>query len=138
MSIAASDCESGFSGDEYSAALPSLGTVTLSESDPALMAMLSRAAESVRLEWNPPPCPEPSRLDDWFLRVARAGSQRPAPLPFFREVHEELTRSWTSPFTARNRPGPSMVERPRVMRGSPGGAVGCDAIVSKHHCHLAG
>ncbi len=44
----------------------------------------------------------PSGLE-WFLWVARAGSQRPAPVPFFPEVHEELTRSWTAPFTARNR-----------------------------------
>ncbi len=65
--------------------------------------MLARAAESVGLEWRPPPCPEPSRLDDWFLGVARAGSQGPTPVPFFPEVHDELTGTWTAPFTARNR-----------------------------------
>ncbi len=27
---------------------------------------------------------------------------RPAPVPFFPEVHEELTRSWMAPFTARS------------------------------------
>ncbi len=37
---------------------------------------LARAAESVGLEWRPPPCPEPSRLDDWFLGVARCLSSR--------------------------------------------------------------
>ncbi len=58
---------------------------------------------SVGLEWTPPPCPEPSRLDDWFLGVARAGSQGPTPVPFFPEVHDELTGTWTAPFTARNR-----------------------------------
>ncbi len=67
------------------------------------MAMLSRAANRVGLVWNPPPCPEPSRLDDWFLGVARAGSQPPTPVPFFPEVHEELTGTWEAPFTARNR-----------------------------------
>ncbi len=46
--------------------------------------------------------PNPSRLDDWFLGVARAGSQGPTPVPFFPEVHE-LTGTWTAPFTARNR-----------------------------------
>ncbi len=65
--------------------------------------MLARATESVGLEWRPPPCPEPSRLDDWFLGVARAGSQGPTPVPFFPEVHDELTGTWTAPFTARNR-----------------------------------
>ncbi len=65
--------------------------------DSEMVAMLARAAESVGLEWRPPPCPEPSRLDDWFLGVARAGSQDPTP------VHDELTGTWTAPFTARNR-----------------------------------
>ncbi len=32
------------------------------------------------------------------------GFQRPPPVPFFPEVHEELTRSWKAPFTARNKP----------------------------------
>ncbi len=44
------------------------------ESDPELTAMLSQATKRVGLEWRPPPCPEPSRLDDWFLGVACAGS----------------------------------------------------------------
>ncbi len=64
------------------------------ESDLKITAMLFRAAERVGLEWRPPPCPESSMLDDWFLCVACAGSQRPAPVPFFTEVHGELTRSW--------------------------------------------
>ncbi len=72
------------------------------------MATLSRAANRVGLVWNPPPCPEPSRLDDWFLGVAWAGSQPPTPVPFFPEVHEELAGTWKAPFTARNRAsGPS-------------------------------
>ncbi len=73
------------------------------DSDPEMVAMLARAAESVGFEWRPPPCPEPSRLDDWFLGVARAGSQGPTPVPFFPDVHDELTGTWTAPFTARNR-----------------------------------
>ncbi len=36
-------------------------------------------------------CPEPSRLDDWFLGVACAGSQRPALCASLPDVHEELT-----------------------------------------------
>ncbi len=39
--------------------------------------------------------------------MARAGSQRSAPVPFFPEVHEEVTKSWTAPFSARSRSGPS-------------------------------
>ncbi len=57
------------------------------ESDLEMTTMLSRAAERVGLDWRPPPCTDPSRLDDWFLGVACAGSQHPAPVSFFREVH---------------------------------------------------
>ncbi len=31
----------------------------------------------------------------------------PPPVPFFPEVHEEVTKSWTAPFSARSRSGPS-------------------------------
>ncbi|KAI2650661.1 Uroporphyrinogen decarboxylase [Labeo rohita] len=104
MSIAASEGKRMSSGDEDSAALPPLGVA-----DPEMAAMLSWAAVSVGLEWNPPPCPEPSRLDDWFLGAARAGSQYPTPVPFFPEVHEEVTKLWTAPFSARNPSGPSSI-----------------------------
>ncbi len=65
-----------------------------------MTAMLSRAAENVGLVWNPPPRPDPSRLDEWFLGGGRAGSQCPPPVPLFPEVHEELTILWKAPFTA--------------------------------------
>ncbi len=108
MPIAASEGESDFAGDDALAQLPPSGTVAVPDTDPEMMAMLSRAANRVGLVWNPPPCPEPSRLDYWFLGVARAGSQPPTPVPFFPEMHEELTGTWKAPFTARNRAsGPS-------------------------------
>ncbi len=72
-----------------------------------ITAMLSWAAERVGLEWRLPPCPEPSRLDDWFLGVVCAGSQHPALVPLFPEVHGELTRLWMAHFTARNWPASS-------------------------------
>ncbi len=103
MSIATSEGESDQSGDDGSVPFPPSGQSAVPESDPEMVAMLARAAESVGLEWRPPPCPEPSRLDDWFLGVARAGSQGPTPVTFFPEVHDELTGTWTAPFTARNR-----------------------------------
>ncbi len=61
--------------------------------------MLSRATENVGLVWNPPPRPDPLRLEEWFLGGGRAGSQ----VPLFPEVHEELTRLWKAPLTARNK-----------------------------------
>ncbi len=103
MSIAASEGESDHSGDDGSVPLPPSGRSTVPDSDPEMVAMLARAAESIGLEWRPPPCPEPLRLDDWFLGVDCDGSQGPTPVPFFPEVHDELTGTWTAPFTARNR-----------------------------------
>ncbi len=70
--------------------------------------MLSRAAESIGLHYRRPPSPERSRLDDWFLG-AQAERRQPPPVPFFPEVHEEVTRSWKAPFSARNRPSTSSV-----------------------------
>ncbi len=86
MSIAASGDELG-SGEDDSAALPPSGRVALPESDPELTAMLSRAAESIGLHWRPPPSPERSRLDDWFLG-AQAERRQPPLVPFFPEVLE--------------------------------------------------
>ncbi len=92
------------SEDDNSAAQPSSGRVALPESDPELTAMPFWAAESIGLHWRPPPSPERSRLDDWFLG-------QPPPVPFFLEVHEEVTRSWKEPFSARNRPCKRLFKR---------------------------
>ncbi len=105
MSITASEGEPDLSGDDDLVALPPSGWPAMPDME--MVAMLARATERVGTEWKLPPCPEPSRLDDWFLVVARAGSQGPTPVPFFPEVHDELTGSWTAPFTARNRPSGS-------------------------------
>ncbi len=107
ISITASGDELG-SGEDDSPALPPSGRVALPESDPELTAMLSRAAETIGLHYRRPPSPERSRLDDWFLG-AQAERRQPPPVPFFPEVHEEVTRSWKAPFSARNRPSASSV-----------------------------
>ncbi len=70
--------------------------------DPELTAMLARAALSIGLKIKSPPRPEPSRLNDWFLRAGRGSKPRSAPVPFLPEVHEELTDLWMVPFTARS------------------------------------
>ncbi len=89
--------------------LPPLGVVATAAPDPELTAMLARAAVSIGLEVNGMPSPEPSRLDDWFLGVGRGSQPRSAPVPFFLEVHEELTKSWMAPFTARSRSSASSI-----------------------------
>ncbi len=108
ISITASGDELG-SGEDDSAALPPSGRVAMPESDPELTAMLSRATESIGLLYRlKTPSPECSRLDDWFLGP-QAKHRQPPPVPFFPEVHEEVTRSWRAPFSARNRPSASSI-----------------------------
>lgn len=107
ISIAVSEGGLESSGDENPAALPPSGKVALVEPDPEMTAMLSRSFESVGLEWRPPPCPKPSRLDDWYLGADHADYQCPAPVPFFPEVHKEVTKSWKAPFSSRNLAGTS-------------------------------
>ncbi len=72
MSIAALEGEISLSGDDDPDGLPPSGVVALSELDPEMTAMLSRASENVRLVWNSPPRPDPSRLDEWFIGGCRA------------------------------------------------------------------
>ena len=134
MSIAASEGEQSSSGDDDSAALPPSGVVALPESDPEMAAMLARAAASVGLTWNPPPCPEPSRLDDWYLGAGRAGSQRAAPVPFFPEVHDEIVDvdSLLLPHHFRWRGSEGIRGHP------PSGTVCGDAVVFQDRVHLAG
>ncbi|CAM4616073.1 unnamed protein product [Leuciscus chuanchicus] len=103
MSIAASQGGRESSGSEDSAVLPPSGAPALPESDPELTAMLSRAAAAIGIEWSPPPDPVRSRLDDWFLGAAADTRRRPTPIPFFPEVHEEVTRSWKAPMSSRDR-----------------------------------
>ncbi len=109
MSIAASGDGLSSSEDKDLAGLPPLGVVATTESDPELKAMLSRAAVSIGLEVCTPPSPEPSRLDDWFLGTGRGSRPCPTLILFFPEVHEELTKSWMAPFSARSRSSPSSI-----------------------------
>ncbi len=109
MSIAASGDGFTSSEDEGAVGLPPSAVVATAAPDPELTAMLARAAVGIGLEVNRLPSPEPSRLDDWFLGAGRGSQPRPAPVPFFPEVHEELTSSWMAPFTARSRSSASSV-----------------------------
>ncbi|RXN29867.1 thyrotropin receptor-like protein [Labeo rohita] len=89
-----------------------------------MMDMLAQATERIGLEWKPPPCPEPLRLDIWYLRVAR-----PTLVPFFLEVHDELTEMWMASFNARHSSNRFVLpHHPQWWH----------ANVSKYHFHLAG
>ncbi len=67
--------------------------------DAELFRVLSKAVEELGLEWSPPEEPSRSHLDEWFLPGRRQAPQQ-RPSPFFPEVHDELTRSWRSPYSA--------------------------------------
>ncbi len=145
MSIAASEGEPSLSGDDDSAALPPSGVVALSEPDPEMTAMLSRAAENVGLVWNPPPRPDPSRLDEWFLGggVALVFSA-PLRCHSFRKCMRSLQdhgRHLLLPeinLVAPPPSPPSMVE-PLGVHGHPlSGAVCGHATVSNIRFHSAG
>ncbi|KAL0173588.1 hypothetical protein M9458_029556, partial [Cirrhinus mrigala] len=101
MLITALEGEPDLSGEDDPAALLPSGQSEILDADLGMMAMLARATKRIGLEWKPPPCPEPSRLDDWYFGVAHAGSQGPTPVPFFSEVYDKLTEMCTATFTAR-------------------------------------
>ncbi len=66
-----------------------------------LVEVITRAAAKLSLDW-PAECPvEPQRgkLDERFLRFQTAPPHRS--LPFFPDLHTEVSRSWGKPFSAR-------------------------------------
>ncbi|KAL0187927.1 hypothetical protein M9458_015026, partial [Cirrhinus mrigala] len=91
MSIAASKEDVPPAEAEGSAGQSSAARAAQSEVE--LAAMLLRAAKSFELDVPKAPSPEHSRLDDWFLGAKGGVPPRPAPVPFFPEVHEELTKT---------------------------------------------
>ncbi len=103
--LAASEGEADSSGDDASAQLPpsSNGSCARYGSGNDGYAFLGRQQGRAHVESSI--VFQTSRLDEWFLEVARAGSQPPTPVPFLPEVHEELTGTLNAPFTARNRVG---------------------------------
>ncbi len=125
MSIAASRDGLTSSEDEGAVGLPPSGVVATAAPDPELTPMLARAAVGIGLEVNRPPSPKPSQLDYWFLGAWRGSQPRPAPVPFFPEVHEELTKSWMAlsrPEATRPPPPsslPSTAEWPGGTRAFP-------------------
>ena len=67
-----------------------------------LTRLLTQATESLGLEWSAPAEPARNRLDGCFLQGDRVSTpSRPA--PFLPELHEELAKSWSAPFSARLR-----------------------------------
>ncbi len=109
MSIAASG--DGFTSyeDKGAVGLPPSGVVFTAAPDPELTAMLARAAWASGWRSTGRPVPSPCSWTIGFSERGAGSQPRPAPVPFFPEVHEELTSSWMAPFTARSRSSASSV-----------------------------
>ncbi|KAI2656146.1 hypothetical protein H4Q32_012983 [Labeo rohita] len=106
MSLAASDAEELSGSVNDPAPLPSADTSdsrTRTGMDAELFRVLTRAVDELGLEWSPPEEPPRSLLDEWFL-PGRPQAPRQRASPFLPEVHEELTKSWRAPYSARLRP----------------------------------
>ncbi|XP_057197561.1 uncharacterized protein LOC130558871 [Triplophysa rosa] len=102
MSIAASEGDLLASDPDDSSELPPPGGRAQEEADVEMSTMLFRAAASIGLQCTAPPLPQRSRLDTWYLGSERGSKPRPAPVPYFPEVHEELSKTWNAPLTARS------------------------------------
>ncbi len=62
--------------------------------------MLSRATEKLALDWpDEPRESRASKLDERFLSGANSKPER-RKLPFFGDLHQEISRSWKQPFSS--------------------------------------
>ncbi len=66
-----------------------------------LLEVMTRAVAKLNISWPAEEHAEPqtSKLDERFLRAKRSPPTRS--LPFFPDLHTEVSRSWASPFLAR-------------------------------------
>ncbi|ROL55048.1 hypothetical protein DPX16_0152 [Anabarilius grahami] len=100
MSLAASDAEDWTGSSHNPAPLPSLEPIDARASIyTELIRVLSKAVEELGLEWSAPEEPTCSCLDEWFLPGHLQAPPQQS-VPFFPEVHDELTKSWRTPYSA--------------------------------------
>ncbi|KAL0165643.1 hypothetical protein M9458_037487, partial [Cirrhinus mrigala] len=66
-----------------------------------LLEVVTRAVAKLNIDWPAEPLVEPqkSKLDERFLRSRPPPARRS--LPFFPDLHTEVSRSWNSPFSSR-------------------------------------
>ncbi len=67
-----------------------------------LLDVVTRVVDKMGLDWeaNVAQAQSQSNLDDRFL-TSRASAQPRNPLPFFPDLHQEVSKSWKQPFSAR-------------------------------------
>lgn len=73
-----------------------------------MLAVLYPAASAVGLEMACPPEPRPDCLDGCYVGVKKKAKASRPPVPFFPEVHRELTQAWKAPFSARTSCAPAL------------------------------
>ena len=66
-----------------------------------LLEVVTRAVAKLNIDWPTEKAAEPqrSKLDERFLRASQPPPSRG--LPFFPDLHDEISRSWKRPFSAR-------------------------------------
>ncbi len=66
-----------------------------------LVDVLSRATEKLSLDWpDEPRESQSSKLDEWLVSSPNSRSEW-RKLPFFSDLHHEISRSWKQPFSSR-------------------------------------
>ncbi|KAL0146542.1 hypothetical protein M9458_058173 [Cirrhinus mrigala] len=80
---------------------PSEASCTQTSLDAELMNILTEAVADLELDWAAPEQLSKRWMDGSFLGASRQAEAPQRPAPFFPELHEELTRSWRSPHSAR-------------------------------------
>ncbi len=73
--------------------------------DDELIRVMTKAVNELGLEWSLPEEPSRSRLDEWFLLGHHQALRQHSPP--FTKVHDELTKSWRTPYSSRFRPSTS-------------------------------
>ncbi|KAF4101537.1 hypothetical protein G5714_017969 [Onychostoma macrolepis] len=72
--------------------------------DTELIRVLSKAVEDLGLKWSAPEEPAHGLLEKWYLPGSSQQSSRQCPTPFLPAVHDELTKMWRAPYSARVNP----------------------------------
>ena len=102
VSVAASESEEWSGSVDPAPSSLSDRPDTRANIDAELFRVMSRAVGELGLNWLSPAEPARGRLDEWYL-PGRQQAPRQRAAPFLPEVHEELTKSWRAPFSARTR-----------------------------------
>ena len=90
-----------FSSEEVDVETVAGDSPPLSPQYEELLEVVTRAVDKLKIEWPAEKHTEPqkSKLDERFLRPRQPPPRRS--LPFFPDLHDELSRSWKHPYSTR-------------------------------------